>query len=616
MKRGAITSVIAFCLAVIFALLPQAQFVQSDFTSDSLLSSSDKDIVKTEIADVAYLNDNTPKKTDLSVSSESADYTVDSDGIPGGSTAVNPDEILPDSSAGSTVEDVEQIPEKTETAGTTIIPVKINNIIRDNLPSSISTNTYTFSADERGAIIFAFNHTDTENSRDCIWYITLYEEYSPDGMGDSYDYRELERISYTTVGESKKSGTIGISPGDYRISVECISGYTSEKYDLAIGFAQADDYEIEPNNAKTRYTWLSLDKTINGSASSTSGDNDEDWYMFEVTETGYAVLYFEHEADAAASSASTVAWRICITDMQGNEYFYTASGMEKAAVNSGVMGLEKGYYFVTVYSHVYSSVSYALNVSFTKDSSIEKEFNDTMSTATPVSVNTEIVGSLTERNNISDRDYYSFTMENDGFIIIDFLHEALPDEKEGWHISVVSEDGKIAYNSVSDWSQPIHQSPNIGISAGKYYILIDSDNIYHSNIVYRLILLTVQDGTWESEPNNTTDDADIITIGKAINGTMIENGVDYDKDYFKVDISSSGTLQVDFSHTVSNSESKEGWVISIVDADGNELSSTSADWDSDTVTFTAAVESGSYYILVETGLYYTGDRYSITTTFG
>lgn len=605
MKSKYAATIVVFCLVALTAFLPCIPMSESVNISDTLLADADNLLNRSETVDTKPLSAEKIKEESI--------ILPESESVFDQSTAVTPD-ILP---SDNQVEDIDKSEVGTQTQeGATIVPVNINSIIRDSLNNIVSKNIYTFSLAQRGAVLFAFNHTGITTESECLWRITLYEEYSPDGMGKTYDFREIERVSYTAMGVSSQSGAIGVSAGNYRISVECLSGFTQEKYDLAIGFAQVDDYEIEPNDSKTRYSELSLDKTINGAACITSKETDEDWYMFEVTQEGYSVLYFEHEADTS-SSDYTVAWRICITDMQGKEYFHTTSGMGAATINSGVMGLSPGYYFVTVTSHVHSSVSYSLNISFTKDSSIEREYNDSYETATPVKLNTEIVGSLTERNDVSDRDYYSFSMDKDGFAVIGFMHEALAEQKDGWHIKVVAENGDVAYDSVSDWTQAVHQSPNIGLSAGNYYIVIDSDNIYHSNIVYRLLLATSADDGWETEPNNALDNADVITLGKPVNGTMIEYGTDFDEDYYRIELTSAGTLQVDFDHTASVSEAKEGWIISILDAQGNVLSSQPADWNSNTVTFTADIsDSGTYYILVETGLYFNADRYSITATFG
>lgn len=606
MKRNFTYSVIALVLAAVMAVAGQVNMLApAAIGINDAVGGSDG----TDSSTTVFLSADTEENADIALAEN--DYESKSE-LPGGSTAVVPDEVLPDTDASEEVD----YAVNEEKEGVNIIPVKINNSIRDSLSSVISENVYTFTVDERGAIIYAFNHNQSE-ARECMWYITLYEEYSPDGTGSTVDYRELERVSYSTVGTVCQSTVTGVSPGNYRIAVECISGFTSDKYDLAIGFATVDNYEIEPNNSKNRYTELSLDVTLNGSAGTYgSNENDVDWYMFQITETGYAVLYFEHETDTSASSANNIAWRVQLTDMQGNEYFYTTSDMNAASINSGIIGLTPGYYFVAVYSHVHSGVSYALNVSFTKDSAIERERNDTPELATPIKVNTETVGALTAKNDTSDRDYYSFTMENDGFIVLDFIHEALSESHDGWHITVMNENGDTAYTSVSNWNQNILQSPNIGLTAGNYYILIDSDNIYHSSIVYRLILLTVQDGTWESEPNNTPSAADIITLGTPVNGTLIETGVDFDKDYYSVQVNSTGTLQISFNHIRSGEADKEGWIISVIDKDGNVISEAASDWDSEELTFTANLEAGTYFILVETGLFFNSSRYILTAMFG
>lgn len=530
--------------------------------------------------------------------------------MPGNDTMLSPDEILPDEDSGVT-----EMPSDDETQvqeGVTVVPAKLNNIMRDSLANIISKKVYTFTAEKRSAVVYAFNHVNvTETS--CLWYITLYEEYSPDGTGKTTDYRILNRMSYTSIGVGERSATIGILPGNYRVEVECITGYTEDKYDIVIGLTETDDYETEYNNSLSRYTELPLNKTLHGSASVFPDDDpDEDYYLFRVTDVGYTVLYFDHEADPEGMNGA-VAWRIRVTDMQGNEYYYISSGMDKAMINSGVMGLPPGYYYVTVSSHVFSNITYSLNVSFSKDSAIESELNDTPESADIIAVNTEKIGSLTARGDKSDRDYYVFTMEKDGFVVIDFIHEALTESNDGWNITVTAQDGRVAYNTVSDWNQPVLQSPSIGLTAGTYYIGIDSDNLYHSSIVYRLILLTVESTGWETEPNNSTDTADVIEVGSSVNGTMVEMGTDYDKDYFALDISVAGTLSVAFGHIVVDEPDKEGWIVSVVDADGNVVSTITSDWDSPAEVLTAQVDAGRYYILVETGLYFNTSRYVFAT---
>lgn len=553
-------------------------------TETALLSASNTDRTKTD----------TYKQTDSAPISDSS---------------VSTDDILSDTQENIT----ETQSGYTEKDGVSIIPATLNNTMRDSLPSIISKKVYTFSVDSRGAVVYAFNHTEqTETS--CLWYITLYEEYSPDGTGSTIEYRILNRATYENIGVGVKSSAIGVLPGNYRIEVECISGYTDIKYDMAIAFAETAFYEAEPNNTQKRYNELPLGRTVNGAASVLpNGEADADCYLFRITDTGYTVLYFEHEADTE-NLKDNIAWRITLTDTAGKEYFHTSSSMEAASLNSGVMGLPAGYYFVTVSSHIYSNVSYSLNVSFTKDSAIESEPNETPETATPININTEKIGSLTPRYSAADKDYFSFTMENDGFVIINFIHEALTEAKDGWNISVLDSKEKTVYSSVSDWSEATLQTPNIGLPAGDYFIKIDSDNIYHNNMVYRLILLTVQNTNWETEPNNSPADADIIALGETINGTMIETGVDYDRDWFALTLDADKEITVSFDHIKSQEADKEGWHISILDESGNIINTRTSDWDDDEVIIKQNLHSGKYYILIETGLYFNSDRYILTVS--
>ncbi len=600
-KRAAVAILMVFVL--VFSV-PMNFAAMKTATSENIpMAQNNSDIVNLNTgngtsASPSVLTETVSPDTDAYKEEESA---------PGGDTSVSPDEILPDADDG--FNDIGN--DYVEKEGVTVVPATLNNIMLDNLPSIVSKKMYTFSVDKRGAIKYAFNHL-LDEEKICVWYITLYEEYSPDGSGKTVDYRVLNRVMYESVGVGAQSAVIGVLPGNYRVSVECVSGFTAEKYQLAIGFAETSYYEVEPNNTASRYTELTLNKTFNGSASVLpDNESDEDWYFFRVTDSGYTVLYFEHELDESGSKEN-VAWRVRLTDANGTEYFYTTSTMDKTMINSGVMGLSPGNYFVTVSSHMYSSVEYSLNVSFTQDSAVETELNETPETADPIEINTEKVGSLTARYGTSDRDYYSFSMNSDGFIAVDFIHEAMTEANDGWNVSVLSADGKLIYSAVSDWNQNLLRSPYIGLTAGDYYIRIDSDNLYHNSMVYRLVLSSEQNADWETEPNNLPADADIIEIGKSVNGTLVETGVDYDKDWYRINLEEEQKLSFAFGHITTEEAGKEGWVVSLVDSDGNIIEKISSDWDEAEKSFSGTLAAGSYYVVIETGLYFNSGRYILS----
>lgn len=598
-------SFITMLLVVVFAFsLPVNLLAKNSEKTDE--TSGVIGNLQTYTADSSVQNNVIPLQTNTSAVNDNV--YIEEEKMPGNDTAVSPDDVIPDINTDDVVDADDGYKEQN---GVTVVPAVLNNFMRDSLSSIVSKKVYTFTVDKRGVILYAFNHMEN-TQKSCLWYITLYEEYSPDGTGKTIDYRVINRTSYEKVGTAVKSAAIGVLPGNYRVEVECISGFTQDKYNIMIGFAENFFYEAEPNDTNSRYNDLPLNVTMNGSASVLpGGKSDTDTYLFRITEKGYTVLYFEHEDDAE-NIKDNVAWRITLTDEAGNEYFYTSSTMEKAMLNSGVMGLPEGYYYVTVSSHMYSNIAYSLNVSFVSDSAIESEFNDTQETAERIEVNTEKVGSITSRYSVADRDFFTFTMENDGFVVVDFIHEATADDKDGWNITILDSNGKTIYDSVSNWNQEILQTPNIGLTKGDYFIRIDSDDIYHNSMIYRLILLTVQNTNWETEPNNTPAEADILQLGTTINGAMVETGVDYDRDWFRVSIDTARELNVSFGHIRTNEAGKQGWIVSVLDTSGNIVKSVSVDWDVEEVDFAVNVGAGDYYILIETGLYFNSNRYILS----
>lgn len=504
----------------------------------------------------------------------------------------------------SVLSDTEPLTDDFSQNGEKITAIAVNSAIRDNLSSPSSVNRYTFTLSERGSVICDFKHVD-ETEEECLWYMTLFEEYSPDGLDANEENRPLNRSAITVVGDEVRSPRIGLLPGNYSVTIECVSGYTGENFGLVVGFMAGDDCETECNDAIERYTYLPLDKTFIGSASNLPGAEDRDWYMFKTTDTGYCVLNFDHGAGTIPGNG--VAFIIRLIDVSGNEYLRTSSPVGDDSYISGILGLPPGYYFISVSSQIYTDANYNISVSFTSDPNIERELNDAPETANPLNLNSEIIGSLAERDEYVDRDYYSFTLENDGFIVIDFLHETLSESHGGWNISIINKDGDKFYSAVSDWTQGVLQSPSIGLPKGDYYILIDSLDLYRSSIVYRLALLTAREGSWETEPNDAPENADDIVLGTPVNGALTENGVNFDADYYAFN-AEAGSVEVAFEHIKSDEKDKEGWIITLLDENLNEIKKTVCKWD-EGAFISADVPGGKYYILIETGLNFNSGRY-------
>lgn len=491
----------------------------------------------------------------------------------------------------------------------------LENPVYGNMTSSLITECYDFTLDERGALKYAFGHVSGDSSS-VSWKITLYQSYSSDGMSTPDSFREIAQVNYTKLGEAVYSPWIGLAAGQYRLTVECLSGFTSSSFVIAAHFMQSGNYETEYNDTMTRYTELPLGKTMYGSSviRSDSG-TDIDYYMFKVSDTGYCDLKFSFNQNQVSSDKSQayIGWNIKILDSDENVYYDGDVNFSGDSLDSGILGLKKGYYFAVVKSVLGQGVEYRITVDFNYDKFVENEINDTMEQANTLTDKNPTSAVLSDRSGTEDVDYFKFTMKNDGYCLIRFSHEAFSQyDRSGWNITLTDSGGKVIYSDISNWHDRNVYSPYIGLSSGEYYIRIDSDGIYRNGCPYYLTYAGVEDPNWEKGGNNSKETAQEIKIGHSVYGSLIDVGVNYDVDYYKTVLSDSGIISIDFSHDGEKGD-KEGWIITVYSGSGEEIVKSSVKWDDlNKHIETASVPKGIYYISVDTGEYYNRSKYTLT----
>lgn len=500
-------------------------------------------------------------------------------------------------------------PQTDSSAVQRFMEISSGNIISDSLANSAGENIYTFTAKNRGTITYSFSQSSPTSAK---LRISLYQEFVSDGQNGEVKYRELYTLYSAADGSQVSSLPTGVYPGNYRIYVSCESSFTKSDYNLKMTFTRTNDYECEGNSTLTRYNELSLNRSIKGSCAQLANGLDSDCYMFEVTQNGFINFTFVHDD----MKLDQTGFRIYIYDMYGNNYYFLRSSFTDIILSSGNIALTPGYYFLEIDSHIFCETEYILSVRFTQDDDFENESNDTMETANEIILGKEIYGNITPRSSQPDADWFTFELKTDGSVLIDFLHSDQGKNRDGWNIKLTDKDGKIIYSDVSKWSDQVVQSPFIGLSAGKYYICIDAEGLNLSAVTYAVLITSDTASAWEAEPNDTFENANTISIDSPINGTMLENGVEFDRDMYKFTLDQTQKLSLVFAHTAL-AEDREGWIITLYDADKNEITSFTSGWNQSKVsTETLELDSGEYYISVDTGTYYSNIRYILTLSKG
>lgn len=486
----------------------------------------------------------------------------------------------------------------------------VNNTVTDFLLFEGDSRAYSVTLNNRGMLRLCFEFGVSESSG-TPWMVYLYEEYSANGTDKNDSYRMITKFSVSaSATDMVTSEAIGLYPGNYIAIVTTGTSVSSAKYSLSSEFKEAVAWEAEPNNTRSRYSDLSLNVKTGGSSAGTDG-GDTDWYMISLPEQGIVDVLFEH----SDGDLPQVGWIITLLDEDGNTIYCSRSFYKDTSLTSGEIGLKKGVYYIRVDSHIRSAADYYLTCNYEAIDTYETETNDTPETADSIAVNSEgggISGSLCDKNTVPDIDYYCFNLESPGAVSFRFIHQDYLRDRDGWDIKLVDEKGNVYFRTVSRWKDMVTASPQIGLEAGKYYIVVDSENMLMNNGTYVLGLSYAPSDEWESETNNTIESADKIGLNKTVYGTLTEQNNDYDTDFFVLELDKKASVRFLFEHEGLSGD-YIGWEINIYNEKGEKINYIDSKWSEASVrSDIMTLSTGRYYICVETGERFNTGKYSLT----
>ena len=170
----------------------------------------------------------------------------------------------------------------------------------------------------------------------------------------------------------------------------------------------------------------------------------------------------------------------------------------------------------------------------------EKEPNDTIVTANTISVNT-VVNGTTHSND--SKDWYKFTINQDGYVWIDFTHDYGADSHNVYLYSYDGTNDKEHMDFYISNSQEKDSSAKQGLSAGTYYIKVDCYSYCTTNYSLKVNFKAAND--WEKEFNDTIVTANTISAGKTVFGSTHSED---SKDWYKFTTNRVGYVWIDFTH--------------------------------------------------------------------
>ena len=486
-----------------------------------------------------------------------------------------------------------------------------NITVKGALEDEKDYEAYIFTLEQNGALSINFNHVDVQESVLEGWRVSLY--YIENTDEDWYEYRPLTYFDAFWSDVTSTWGETGVRKGTYCVVVEPGQFFIPEEFDLTVSFTPTESFEKEFNDTKETATTLKLNRVMYGSSGQRQEGVDVDYFRFELTNDGYVDMSFSHDN----SQLPQVGWVVTLTTEDDYEISSFASKYQDPSLSTGKINLRKGIYYICVETQVQDGMTYRLKVETGVSETTEFEINDTPEQAEDFPENKIVSGSLAPKVMGLDKDYFRITLKEESYITINFTHEF--DEKEfdedynGWNVRLLRPESDGTYTEIvkriSKWNDEGVNITGMGLPAGEYYILVDADSMRYTSVSYSLTYSCQNDILFEHESNNTKETANEVGTLKNYYGTLISTDMNFDRDYYKFELEEDRNIAFHFYHDYTN-ESELAWIATIVDENGNEISSLeSAKNEYQVTTGVIGLKKGTYYILIENDLYSSEDTY-------
>lgn len=437
--------------------------------------------------------------------------------------------------------------------------IQVNQSYAGLLSDYNDANYYHFRLDTAGQLDVTMPNVSGKS-----WRYSLY-----DGTGKEFPWYAYTSYSELAKGDSVSS--VGLPAGDYYLRIGRYDGdLTKTPYSVQLKFTPGDTFEKEANDTLSTATIISVNKNYQSRLQYYS---DVDYYKFSLTKSGKASIILPN--------VSGISWRYQLYDSEGNAfpwYNYTESN-ELAKGNSiSTVGLPAGDYYVGIsrYDGNVDIAPYTLQMKFTAGDTYEKEGNDTLSTATSVSVNKTYDTAL---QYYSDVDFYKFNLAQSGKLSL-----VIPNVSGiSWRYQLYDSEGNAfpwyGYTNYSELAKGNTVS-NVGLPAGEYYVRISRYDGNVSGSPYSLTLKFTPGSTYEQENNDKLSAATPIAVNK-----LYESGLQHysDYDYYRFTLTSRSVISIGQIKGYAD----QSLYLNLLDSKGNYL---------DTSSGKTTLAAGTYYL--------------------
>ena len=366
----------------------------------------------------------------------------------------------------------------------------------------------------------------------------------------------------------------------------------------AVGYANMVNDSMFNMNTPMRIT---PNSTVVGTLES---KEDYEAFIFEVKKDGILDVRLDHDdvLDSLKCGYTVTLYKILEGEQREyKELTYFESYWNDVTASWGETGVDAGTYIVVVSPGSAPLFGeFTLVTTFTATTAFEKEFNDSKEAANILKVGKTVYASSSQRTEGYDHDWFVFELAEDSCVNLSVNHEDLAFPQVGWNIKILSENDEIICDFTSKLADTVIKTGTLGLKAGVYYIKVE--NVTANPTTYNLQLKADKAVNHEFELNDTPETAIDLPQNIAMGGSLADRLLSLDKDYYKINVTDAGSLDIIFSHEALEGDNN-GWNIRVLMEDNGvyrEIVKRISTWNSDECTIeNLGLGKGEYYIVID-----------------
>jgi len=456
----------------------------------------------------------------------------------------------------------------------TATPTLLDEIMRGIMNRRGDVDFFMFTLEEKGEVVIDFNSYSQR------FNITLI-------CKDESILWQAERI------EDYETPVLFLDEGIYYLRVSN-NGEANVNYSFSALFTPNENIVLWQNNSTDTAVTLVFEEEYRGMLLTPQSTN---YFRFILPES--SVVHFDFIQNA--TSSLNVHYIIGITNGDLQEFYSLPIQSRQPTSRSNDVFLDAGTYYLRISPGIaWDSGVYAITVFFEADSNIELEPNDTIETATPVKVNTNIRGLM---NNRGDVDFFVITIEEKGEFSIKF-----DGYSQNCNLVLFSENEETELWRTEGITT--YESRVLFLDEGDYYLRISNNG--DINVAYSFVAQFLPNGNISLRSNDSIENAMPILYETEYRG-MLPTG--QSSNYFMFTVTEPGVINFDFTQGFSNNPNLS-YELSIINGDltqfyslpiqGRQLDYSSGD---------IFLNIGTYYLRILPGRVWNPEIFTLTMFF-